>query len=106
MKNSKDLPKTVSRENGDLAKNKRQEADLDFKKQNIYLAFVDICEQLKQLAQAHLDGNISKTRHFITIQEITNRIFEAANEALYGINMHEFASHEPGDKTPLNSRCC
>ena len=93
-------------ENEGLAKKKKQETLHNFRNEDIHLAFVDADQQLKQLAQRHLEGNISKTRHFITVQEIRDQLFQLCNLVLYGLNVRDFCSHEPGDKTPLNSRCC
>jgi hypothetical protein len=93
--------KHIARTEG-LAKNKKLEAVPDFRKQNIHLAFADMDEQLKQLA---FGGNISHVRRITTIHQIRNRLFELCNQCLYGLDVREFASHEPDDKTPLNSRC-
>jgi hypothetical protein len=88
-----------------LAKNNRIESFNDFRKNDIELAFVDVDEQLKQLA--FNDEYMSRVRRIAIIQQIRNRLFELYNEWLYGLNVREFASHEPGDKTPLNNstRC-
>ena len=91
-----------SSESGYLATNKSLETVPNFRKNDIELAFVDIDEQLKQLA---FDDNISRVRQITITQQVRNRLFELYNEWLYDLNVHEFASHEPGDKTPLNSRC-
>jgi hypothetical protein len=89
---------------GYLAKNRNPGPVFDFSKQNIELVFVDVDEQLAQLAKNY--DNISKVRRLITIQEIRNRLFELYNLCLHGMDIRGFASHEPGDKTPVNSEDC
>jgi hypothetical protein len=106
MKNSENLPFIVSTKNGDLATNKSIEALPDFQKNKIQETFVDIDAQLKEIAELHRQGNISKTRHFIIIQQIRNRLFELYNLGIHDLDVRRFASHEPGDKTPLNSGGC
>jgi hypothetical protein len=91
-----------STESGYLATNKNLEALPSFRKEDIHLTFIDVDNQLKHLAE---NDNISKVRRFITIQEIRNRLFELCNLCIHGMDIHAFASHEPGDKTPLNSEC-
>jgi hypothetical protein len=86
-----------------LAKKNKIEGSDDFSKKNIKLAFADVDEQLKQLAQ---DDSMSKVRRFITIQEIRNRIFEVGSLYVHHMDVRKFASHEPADKTPVNSECC
>jgi uncharacterized Fe-S radical SAM superfamily protein PflX len=104
MENSETLPFIVSTENGDLSKNKNVETLPDFQKDKIQEAFVDVDCQLKQLAQNY--DNLSKVRRLITIQEIRNRLFEVCNLCVHDMDVRRFASHGPGDKTPLNSECC
>ena len=93
-------------ESESIAKKKRLEAVPNFRKKDIELAFVDIDQQSKQLAEQY--GSISKVRAIITIQEIRNRLFEDIyNRGLYnGFDVRAFASHEPGEKTPLNFKEC
>jgi|SRR5215216_3756757 len=87
-----------------LAKKKQIEGSGDFSKKNIELAFVEVDDQLKQLANNF--DNMSKVRRLITIQQIRNRLFELGNLCVHDMDVREFASHESGDKTPLNSECC
>jgi hypothetical protein len=87
-----------------LSKKKQLEGSGDFSKKNIELAFVEVDTQLKQLANNF--DNMSKVRRLITIQQITNRLFELGNVCVHRMDVRKFASHEPGDKTPLNSECC
>ena len=82
----------------ELAKKNNSEAVHDFRKKGIELPFVDVDEQLAQLAENY--DNISRVRRLITIQQIRNRLFELCNLCVYGMNVREFASHEPGDRTP------
>ena len=70
------------------------------KKKDIQLAFIDVDEQLAQLARDY--DSISKVRRLITIQEIRNRLFELCNLCVHNMNIREFVSHEPGDETPQN----
>jgi|SRR5215216_3927412 len=102
MKSSQTPPKKFFIENGYLATKKAKEGLIDFRKEEIHLAFADIDEQLAQLAKS---DNISKVRRLITIQEIRNRLFELCSKCLYNLNVREFASHEPGSQTPLNGGC-
>lgn len=104
MENSPRLPKILSRENEYLAKKKNSEPVHDFRNKDIHLVFVYVDEQLAELARNY--DNISKVRRLITIQQIRNRLFELCNLCVYGMNIRDFASHEPGDKTPLNSEDC
>lgn len=90
--------------NEGFAKNKNQEALHNFRKEDIHLAFVDADEQLAQLAQ-NID-ELSNVRRFITIQEIRQRLHWLCNLWLYQSDTRTFASHEPGDLTPLNSEGC
>jgi|SRR5918996_3407174 hypothetical protein len=58
---------------------------------NIALVFVDVDQRLRELAEVHRQGNISKVRHFILLQEIRNSLFELCNLCLYNLDIHEFA---------------
>ena len=105
MKESKDSHLGVKKFPSEVvAKKKDLESQPDFGKKNIELAIVDIDTQLLQLAKDY--GNISKVRAIITIQQIRKRLFEEVfNQCLNGLDVRWFASHGPGDTTPLNSRC-
>jgi hypothetical protein len=87
-----------------LSKKKQLEGSGDFRKKNIELEFVEVDTQLKQLANNF--DNMSKVRRLITIQQIRNRLFELGNVCVHRMDVRKFASHEPDDKTPLNSECC
>jgi hypothetical protein len=89
--------------NEGLAKNKNLETVANFRRKDIERAFADVDDQLKQLAEQHRQGNISKTKHLIIVQEIRNRLFELCSLAIHNMDVRRFASHEPGSKTPLNS---
>jgi hypothetical protein len=104
MENNPELHKRFSIVGIDHYKKKNKEVVFGFRNKDIELAFVDVDEQLAQLAKNY--DNISKVRRLITIQQIRNRLFELCNLCVYGMNIRDFASHEPGDKTPVNSECC
>ena len=79
---------------GDLSTKKSFRQSPSFHQHDIELAFVDIDLQLKQLADEHLEGKISKTRHVITVQEIRNRLWQLYNWSAHDFDVVGFAGHD------------
>ena len=90
-------------ETGSLATNKKQETLHNFSKKDIPLDFVALDQDLSDLANNY--DKISKVRFLIIVQQIRNKLFELCNLRVYDMDIRQFASHEPGDRTPLNSEC-
>ena len=63
--------------------------------------FIDINYQLKLLENTK-DSAMVKW----VIPIIRARLFKMYNLVVYGLDVEAFASHNAGDKTPLNSECC
>jgi hypothetical protein len=83
---------------------KKLEPVSDFGKKDLELTFVEVDDQLAELATSY--DTISKVRRLITIQQIRSRLFELCNLCVHGLDIRAYASHKPGDKTPLNSEDC
>jgi hypothetical protein len=92
---SKKLPSNV------LARKKNIGSLAGLRKNKIELAFIDVESQLKQLGQIQ---DLKQAGWFV--YNIRNHLSELYNKYIYYFDVRNFASHEPGDNTPLNSECC
>jgi hypothetical protein len=65
-------------------------------------SFIDVDIQLKQLGKTQ---DLQQLKRFIP--EIRDQLFQLYCLCVYNLHVKAFASHEPADKTPLNSEeCC
>ena len=71
-------------------------------KTQIQLCIVGIDEQLNELYNELMSYPSSL---IFRVTKIRNEFFRLSNY-VEGLNVVKFASHEEGDKTPLNAECC
>jgi uncharacterized metal-binding protein len=83
------------------SKKKKLEGVTDFRKNKIEDAFVEVDYQLIAIASCK---NMEQVRRHIP--NIRAQMFELYNYCVHGLNIREFASHQPDDKTPLDSESC